>query len=81
MCGLDIFHGDSVAWPWNAVVAFGTLGQLHKFAAEDIVQPQLSGDFLGNIQMMGPPRLNVVFLKNKNIRVRIAKKIDDCPEL
>ena len=62
-------------------VSFGTLGQLHKFAAEDIVQPQLSGDFLGNIQMMGPPRINVDFLKNKNIRVSIAKKIDDCPKL
>ena len=77
MCGLDIFHGDSVAWPWIAVVAFGTLGQLHKFAAEDIVQPQLSGDFLSNVETMGSPCINVDFLKNKNISVCIFQKIYD----
>src|SRR6058998_2573271 len=60
---------------------FGTLGQLHKFASENIIQTQLSGNLLGNIQMMSPPSIDVDLLKNKNIRIRIAQKIYDRPKL
>src|SRR6266436_5069797 len=60
---------------------FGTLGQLHKFASENIIQTQLSGKLLGNIQMMSPPSIDVDFLKNTNIRILIAQKIYDRPKL
>ncbi len=53
----------------------GTLGQFHKFASENIIETQRSGNLLGNIQMMSPPSIDVHFLKNKNVRIRIAQKI------
>src|ERR1700747_757644 len=40
-------------------VGFGALGQFHKFSSENIVQPQLSGDFLSNVETMGSPCNNV----------------------
>src|SRR5580658_5985804 len=60
---------------------FGPLGQLHKFASENIIETQLSGNLLGNIQMMSPPGIDVHFLKNTNVRIRIAQKIHDRPKL
>src|ERR1700751_4336380 len=60
---------------------FGALGQLHKFASENIIETQLSGNLLGNIQMMSPPSMYVHFLKNKNVRIRIAQKLYDRPKL
>src|ERR1700756_4388804 len=60
---------------------FGALGQLDKFASENIIETQLSGNLLGNIQMMSPPSIDVHFLKNKNVRIRIAQKLYDRPQL
>src|ERR1700746_4143008 len=60
---------------------FGPLGQLHKVLSEKIIETQISGNLLGNIQMMSPPSIDVHFLKNKNVRVRIAQKLYDRPKL
>src|ERR1700751_1710622 len=60
---------------------FGALGQLHKFASENIIETQLSSNRLGNIQMMSSPSIDVHFLKNNNVRVRIAQKLYDRPKL
>src|SRR5882757_5408001 len=58
-----------------------TLSQFHKLARENIVQTQLSRDFLSDIQPFGAPGIDVDLLKNHNISVRFAKKIDDRGQL
>jgi hypothetical protein len=59
----------------------GTLRQLHKLTAEDIIQAQLSGDLLRDVQTVSSPSIDVDFLKNENIRIRIAQEIYDRPKL
>jgi hypothetical protein len=58
MRGFEIFHGESVAWPWHAGLLLEPWGQLHKFASENVIQTQLSGNLLGNIQIMSPPSID-----------------------
>jgi hypothetical protein len=59
----------------------GTLRQFHKLPTEDIIQAQLSGDLLSNVQTVSSSSIDVDFLKNENIRIRIAQEIYDRPKL
>lgn len=58
-----------------------TLRQLHKLAPKDVVQAQLSGDFLRDVQTVSSSSIDIDFLKNENIGIRIPQEIYDRPEL
>ena len=59
----------------------GTLRQLHKLTTEDIIQAQLSGDLLSDVEAVSSSSIDVDFLKNENIRIRSAQEIYDRPKL
>mgnify|MGYP001037163841 CR=1 FL=1 len=58
-----------------------TLGQLYKFPTEDIIQAQPPGDLLSDIQTVSASSIDVDFLKNENIGIRIPQEIYDRSEL
>src|SRR5580658_1603092 len=60
---------------------FRALRQLHKLAPEDVIQPQFSGDFPRDVQPMCPMSIDVDFLKNENIGIRMRQEIYDCRQL
>ena len=53
----------------------GTLCQLHELTTEDIVQAQLSGNLLRDVQTVSSSSIDVDLLKNEDIGIRIAQKI------
>jgi hypothetical protein len=58
-------------------VVIGTLRQLKKFAPEDIIQAQVSGDLLCDIQAAGSSSIDIDFLKDENVSIRISEEIND----
>src|SRR5215469_13191387 len=58
-CGLSVVSRTGVR----------TLRQLDKLTTEDIVQSQLSGDLLSDVQTLSSSGIDVDFLKKENIRV------------
>ena len=62
-------------------VGIGTWRQLDKLTAEDIVQAQLSCNLLGDVQTVSSSSIDVDFLKNEDIRIRITQEIYDRPKL
>jgi hypothetical protein len=60
---------------------FRALRQFHKLAPEDVIQLQFSGDLPRNVQPMGPMSIDVDFLKNENIGIRIRQELYDRRQL
>jgi hypothetical protein len=59
----------------------GSLRQFHTLPPEDVIQAQLSGDLLRNVQTMSSSSIDIDFLKNDNVRIRIAQEFYDGAKL
>lgn len=62
-------------------VGIRTLRQFDKLTTEDIVQAQLPGDLLSDVHSLSSSSIDVDFLKNEDIRIRITQEIYDRPKL
>ena len=58
-------------------ISLRSLSQFHELTPEDVVQAQLLRDLTGDVKTMGAARIDVNFLEQQNVRVRLTQELYD----